>query len=44
VRSPGPAGLAQERDLFCELFGSPEQIEGMRAFLDRRTPSFRGRA
>jgi enoyl-CoA hydratase/carnithine racemase len=44
VRAPGPAGLARERDLFCELFGSPEQIEGMRAFLDRRTPSFRGRA
>jgi enoyl-CoA hydratase/carnithine racemase len=44
VRTPGPAGLARERDLFCELFGSPEQIEGMRAFLDRRTPSFRGRA
>jgi enoyl-CoA hydratase/carnithine racemase len=44
VRTPGPAGLARERDLFCELFGSPEQIEGMRAFLDRRAPSFRGRA
>jgi enoyl-CoA hydratase/carnithine racemase len=44
VRTPGPAGLARERDLFCELFGSPEQIEGMRAFLDRHTPSFLGRA
>jgi enoyl-CoA hydratase/carnithine racemase len=40
VQTPGPAGLARERDLFCELFGSPDQIEGMRAFLDKRAPSF----
>jgi enoyl-CoA hydratase/carnithine racemase len=44
VRAPGPAGLARERDLFCELFGSSEQIEGMRAFLDKRAASFRGQA
>ena len=44
VRTPGAAGLARERELFCELFGSPDQIEGMRAFLDKRAPSFRGQA
>ncbi len=42
VQTPGPAGLARERELFCELFGSPEQIEGMRAFLDKRAPVFGG--
>ncbi len=40
VETPGPPGLARERELFCELFGSPEQIEGMRAFLDKREPVF----
>jgi enoyl-CoA hydratase/carnithine racemase len=44
VQTPGSAGLARERDLFCELFGSPDQIEGMRAFLDKRAPSFRGQS
>ncbi|MEP6475670.1 MAG: enoyl-CoA hydratase-related protein [Actinomycetota bacterium] len=42
VHTPGPAGLARERELFCGLFGSPDQLEGMQAFLDRRPPSFGG--
>ena len=29
-------GLAIERDAFCALFGSPDQREGMRAFLEKR--------
>lgn len=36
-------GLALERDLFCELFETEDQKEGMRAFLDKREPDFRGR-
>jgi enoyl-CoA hydratase len=38
--NPGPRGLAAERDLFCALFGTPDQREGMRAFLERRQPRF----
>ena len=40
VDSSGPAGMARERELFVELFGSTDQREGMRAFLERREPSF----
>lgn len=36
-------GLVLERDLFCELFETEDQKEGMRAFLDKREPDFRGR-
>ena len=36
-------GLALERDLFCELFETADQKEGMRAFLDKREPDFKGR-
>jgi enoyl-CoA hydratase len=35
---PLAAGLAVERDLFRSLFGTPDQEEGMRAFLERREP------
>ena len=38
--TPGPPGLATERDLFCELFGTPDQREGMRAFIQKRQPRF----
>jgi enoyl-CoA hydratase len=34
-------GLALERGLFRSLFGTPDQEEGMRAFLDRREPRWR---
>lgn len=33
-------GLAEEKDRFCALFGTPDQREGMRAFLDKREPRF----
>jgi enoyl-CoA hydratase/carnithine racemase len=33
-------GLAIERDAFCALFGSPDQLEGMRAFLEKREARF----
>ncbi len=40
VASPGPEGIARERRLFLELFGTADQREGMRAFLDKRDPDF----
>jgi enoyl-CoA hydratase len=33
-------GLVLERDLFAGLFGSPDQEEGMRAFFEKRRPTF----
>ena len=32
-----------ERDLFLDLFGTDDQREGMRAFLEKRSPRFGGR-
>jgi enoyl-CoA hydratase/carnithine racemase len=43
VRTPGPASIAREKDLFVALFGSDDQREGMRAFIEKRPPQFRGR-
>lgn len=37
---PGPEGLRAERERFVALFGTPDQREGMRAFLDKRPPVF----
>ena len=34
-------GLLVERRLFSECFSSPDQKEGMRAFLEKRAPSYR---
>jgi enoyl-CoA hydratase/carnithine racemase len=42
VRTPGPAGIAREKELFIGLFGSHDQREGMRAFIEKRSPGFRG--
>jgi enoyl-CoA hydratase len=41
--TPLAEGLTVERDLFRALFGTPDQEEGMRAFLDRREPRWRAR-
>lgn len=40
--TPGTAGLATERELFCGLFGTADQREGMRAFIEKREPRFGG--
>jgi enoyl-CoA hydratase/carnithine racemase len=37
------AGLEVEREVFRELFATQDQEEGMRAFLEKRTPRFTGR-
>jgi enoyl-CoA hydratase/carnithine racemase len=40
---PEDRRLADEREAFIALFDSEDQAEGMRAFLDKREPRFRGR-
>jgi enoyl-CoA hydratase/carnithine racemase len=42
VRIPGPAGIAREKELFIGLFGTHDQREGMRAFIEKRPAAFRG--
>ena len=40
VLTPGPDGLIREGELFRDLFGSKDQREGMRAFIEKREPRF----
>ena len=40
---PLTAGLAYERELFISTFSSDDKAEGIRAFLEKRAPEFRGR-
>lgn len=40
---PLGAGLQYERELFVTAFASADRTEGVRAFLEKRTPEFHGR-
>ena len=40
---PLPRALMVEQEAFAALFASQDQKEGMRAFLEKRPPSWQGR-
>ena len=40
TETPGGAGIQAEREAFLTLFGTPDQREGMAAFLEKRPPRF----
>ncbi|GAA5214759.1 enoyl-CoA hydratase [Corallincola platygyrae] len=42
-KSPLWHGLSKERELFVGLFGTEDQKEGVQAFLDKRSPSWKNR-
>jgi enoyl-CoA hydratase/carnithine racemase len=42
IDTAGPAGIAREKELFIALFGTGDQREGMRAFIEKRSPGFHG--
>ncbi len=41
--TPLSEGLEYERKLFYTLFATEDQKEGMRAFVDKRKPTFTGK-
>jgi enoyl-CoA hydratase/carnithine racemase len=41
--TPLSAGLAEERRLFERAMATEDRVEGMRAFVEKRSPEFRGR-
>jgi enoyl-CoA hydratase len=41
--SPLATGLQQERDEFHTLFGSEDRTEGMRAYVEKRAPAWKGK-
>lgn len=43
LETPLQAGLELERELFLAAFASEDGQEGVRAFVEKRTPEFRGR-
>jgi enoyl-CoA hydratase len=43
LEMPLSAGLQHERDLFALAFSSEDKAEGVAAFLEKRTPEWRGR-
>jgi enoyl-CoA hydratase len=43
LETPLAAGLAYERELFITAFASEDRGEGVAAFLEKRTPEWRGR-
>jgi enoyl-CoA hydratase/carnithine racemase len=43
MEMPLSAGLQHERDLFALAFSTEDKAEGVAAFLEKRTPEWRGR-
>lgn len=39
---PLSEGIALEQEAFSKLFGTDDQVEGMKAFVERRDPDFKG--
>jgi enoyl-CoA hydratase len=42
LQLPLDKGLAFEVDRVCEVFATPDQVEGMQAFVEKRKPVFKG--
>ena len=42
LETPLSVGMSYERDLFAMCFGTEDQKEGARAFLEKRKPEYTG--